>query len=147
MFITSFAELPGLVLLAVMIDRLGRKRSMVIMLSAAFVFLIPLAFPQMEGVTTTLLFCARLCITASSTGLCIYAPEIYPTSLRSSGYGTASAVGRVGGMLSPLVAVALVDGCHQAEAIFLFEVIIGLSAIAVSFFPFETSGRSLDDSL
>ncbi|KAI0504605.1 hypothetical protein KFK09_015557 [Dendrobium nobile] len=146
-FITSFAELPGLILLAVMVDRFGRKLSVVTMLLAAFVFLIPLAFPQTEGFTTALLFCTRLCITASSTGLCIYAPEIYPTSLRSSGYGTASAVGRIGGIISPLVAVALVDDCHQTEAILLFEIVISVSAIAVAFFPIETKGRSLDDSL
>ncbi|KAH0459478.1 hypothetical protein IEQ34_012292 [Dendrobium chrysotoxum] len=146
-FITSFAELPGLILLAVMVDRFGRKLSVVTMLFAAFVFLIPLAFPQTEGLTTALLFCTRLCITASSTGLCIYAPEVYPTSLRSSGYGTASAVGRIGGIISPLVAVALVDDCHQTEAILLFEIVISVSAIAVAFFPIETKGRSLDDSL
>ncbi|KAK8968615.1 Organic cation/carnitine transporter 7 [Platanthera guangdongensis] len=146
-FITSFAELPGLLLLAVMVDRIGRKLTMITMLSSAFVFLIPLAFPQTPMLTTTLLFCARLCITAGSTGLCIYAPEMYPTSLRSSGYGTANAMGRIGGIISPLVAVALVNGCHQSVAIFLFEGIICLTTIAVAFFPLETSGRSLDDSL
>ncbi|XP_020578396.1 LOW QUALITY PROTEIN: organic cation/carnitine transporter 7-like [Phalaenopsis equestris] len=146
-FITSFAELPGLLLLAVMVDRFGRKITMIIMLFTAFVSLIPLAFLHTEGLTTTLLFCTRLCITASSTCLCIYAPELYPTSLRSSGYGTASAMGRIGGIISPLVAVALVDDCHQTEAILLFEFVISLSAIVVAFFPVETKGRGLDDSL
>ncbi|PKA51437.1 Organic cation/carnitine transporter 7 [Apostasia shenzhenica] len=145
--ITSFAELPGILLLAVMVDRVGRKFSVVAMLVAAFVFLIPLAFFQADGMTTALLFCTRICVTASSNGLCIYAPEIYPTSLRSSGYGTASAMGRIGGIISPLVAVALVDGCHQAEAVLLFEIVIVLSAIAVAFFPLETKGRNLSDTM
>ncbi|XP_020578395.1 organic cation/carnitine transporter 7-like [Phalaenopsis equestris] len=147
LFITSFAELPGLILLAVMVDRFGRKITVVTMLFAALVCLIPLAFSKTEGLTTALLFCTRSFITTSMTCLCIYAPEVYPTSLRSSGYGTASAVGRIGGIISPLVAVALVNDCHQTEAILLFELVIGLSAIAVAFFPIETKDRSLHDSL
>lgn len=56
-------------------------------------------------------------------------------------------MGRIGGMVCPLVAVALVHGCHQTAAIALFEVIIFLSGISVLLFPFETKGRDLSDSV
>lgn len=57
-------------------------------------------------------------------------------------------MGRIGGMLCPLVAVSLVQGCHQAAAIVLFVgVIFFLSGICVTFFPFETKGRELTDSV
>ena len=57
----------------------------------------------------------------------------------------ASSVGRIGGMLCPLVAVGLIHGCHQTSAILLFEAVIFLSGVCVLLFPFETSGRELKD--
>ncbi|CAL9071182.1 unnamed protein product [Musa textilis] len=142
-FVTSFAEVPGLIISAAIVDRIGRKLSMSSMLFISCVFLIPLVFPQTREITTGLLFCARISISASFTIIYIYAPEIYPTSVRASGIGIASSVGRIGGITCPLVAVGLVHGCHQSAAVLLFELVIFLSGIAVCLFPLETSGRDL----
>ncbi|KAL7140599.1 hypothetical protein ABFS83_09G129800 [Erythranthe nasuta] len=142
-FITSFAEFPGLVLSAVTVDKLGRKNSMAAMFLVCFIFLLPLVFHQPQSLTTGLLFGARICITGTFTILYIYAPELYPTSVRTTGVGVASSVGRIGGMVCPLVAVSLIHGCHQTIAIFLFEAIIFLSGICVWLFPFETTGLQL----
>lgn len=56
-------------------------------------------------------------------------------------------MGRVGGMICPLVAVYLVAGCHQMAAIVLFEVVIILSGVCVVFFPHETMARELVDTV
>ncbi|KAK4854958.1 hypothetical protein QYF36_002736 [Acer negundo] len=146
-FITSFAEFPGLLISAAIVDKLGRKLSMSSLFFCCCAFLLPLLFHQPQGLTTTLLFGARICITGTFTIVFIYAPEIYPTSIRTTGVGVASSMGRIGGMVCPLVAVALVHGCHQTTAIILFVVIIFLSGISVVLFPFETKGRDLIDSV
>ncbi|CAA2977566.1 organic cation carnitine transporter 7-like [Olea europaea subsp. europaea] len=146
-FITSFAEFPGLLLSAATVDKLGRKMSMSTMFFLCSMFLLPLMFHQPQSLTTGLLFGARICITATFSIVYIYAPEIYPTSLRSTGVGVASSVGRIGGMICPLVSVGLVHGCHQTVAIFLFECIIIVSGISVLLFPFETRGRQLRDNV
>ncbi|CAI9786776.1 unnamed protein product [Fraxinus pennsylvanica] len=146
-FITSFAEFPGLLLSAATVDKLGRKMSMSTMFFLCSIFLLPLVFHQPQSLTTGLLFGARICITATFSIVYIYAPEIYPTSLRSTGVGVASSVGRIGGMICPLVSVGLIHGCHQTVAIFLFESIVILSGISVLLFPFETRGRQLRDNV
>ncbi|XP_077222479.1 major facilitator superfamily protein [Tasmannia lanceolata] len=146
-FITSFGEIPGLLLSAAVVDRVGRKLSMSTMFILGCIFLLPLVFHQPAGMTTALLFGARICITGTFTVVYIYAPEIYPTSVRTTGVGVASAVGRIGGILCPLVAVGLVHGCHQTTAILLFEFVLALSGLAVSLFPFETKGRELSDTV
>ncbi|KAB5514842.1 hypothetical protein DKX38_028748 [Salix brachista] len=146
-FITSLAELPGILLSAVIVDKFGRKLSMAFMFVLACIFLLPLVTRQRATLTTALLFGARMCTIGTFTVAGIYAPEVYPTAVRATGAGVASAVGRIGGMLCPLVAVGLVTGCHLKEAIILFEVVIVISAACVLFFPFETSGRELRDSL
>ncbi|KAK4488966.1 hypothetical protein RD792_004757, partial [Penstemon davidsonii] len=97
-FITSFAEFPGLLISAAMVDKLGRKLSMSSMFFLCFFFLLPLVFHQPQSLTTALLFGARICITATFTIVYIYAPELYPTSVRTTGVGVASSVGRIGGM-------------------------------------------------
>ncbi|KDP45839.1 hypothetical protein JCGZ_17446 [Jatropha curcas] len=147
LFVTSLAELPGLILSAVVLDRVGRKLSLIFMFVLAFVFLLPLVAYQPAIWTTVLLFGARMFVVATFTVACIYCPELYPTSVRATGYGVASAMGRIGGMVCPLVAVGLVNSCQIEEAIVLFEVIIATSAISVLFFPFETKGRELSDSV
>ncbi|XP_062157336.1 organic cation/carnitine transporter 7-like [Alnus glutinosa] len=146
-FIASFAELPGLLISAAIVDKLGRKLSMSAMFFLCCIFLLPLVFRLPEGLTTGLLFGARICITATFTIVYIYAPEMYPTSVRTTGVGVASSMGRIGGMICPLVAVGLVQGCHETASIVLFEIVIFLSGICVVLFPFETKGRELSDSV
>lgn len=144
-FITSFAELPGLLIAAFTVDKLGRKRSMSTMFFVCCICLFPLVVHQTQNLTTGLLFGARTCITATFTIVYIYAPEIYPTSVRTSGVGLASSVGRIGGMTCPLVAIGLIHGCHQTVAVILFEIVVFLSGICVLLFPLETKGRELTD--
>ncbi|XP_011093921.1 organic cation/carnitine transporter 7 isoform X2 [Sesamum indicum] len=145
-FITSFAELPGLILSAILVDKVGRKISMVLMYSFGFISLLPLMFHQNELLTTSLLFGARMCFIGNFKIAGIYCPEIYPTSVRTTGAGVAAAVGKIGGMICPLVAVELVSGCHRMAAIASFEVVMVLSAICVLLFKVETKGMELHDT-
>lgn len=69
-------ELPGLILAAVIVDRLGRKVSMAALLFLCFVFMLPLVTHQPDGLTTALLFGARACIMGSFTLMFLYAPEV-----------------------------------------------------------------------
>ncbi|KAL3642854.1 hypothetical protein CASFOL_013669 [Castilleja foliolosa] len=146
-FITSLAELPGLVLSGVLVDKIGRRISMVLLYSFAFVFLLPLMFHQDELITTSMLSGARMCIIGTFTIAGIYCPELYPTSVRTTGVGVATAVGRVAGMICPLVAVSLVSSCHQMSAIGLFEVVIVMAGVSVMLLSVETKGRKLVDSV
>lgn len=57
----------------------------------------------------------------------------------------ASGVGRVGGMICPVVAVALVGDCEQTYAVIVFQVVILGCALSVLLSPFETNGKNLVD--
>ncbi|KAH6817287.1 Major facilitator superfamily protein [Perilla frutescens var. frutescens] len=144
-FVTSLAEVPGLIIAAFIVDRVGRKLCMIIMFMLASILLIPLLIHQDEALTTALLFGARALVSATFIVACIYAPELYPTSIRGSAVGIASAVGRIGGMICPLAAVGLVDDCKQTYAVILFQVMILGCALSVLLSPFETNGRNLVD--
>ncbi|KAL8488215.1 hypothetical protein ACS0TY_024487 [Phlomoides rotata] len=146
-FITSLAEVPGMILGAFIVDKVGRKLSMIIMLMSGSILFIPLLAQQSEILTTSVLFGARALVSATFIVACIYAPEVYPTNVRGTAVGVASAIGRIGGMICPLIAVGLVDGCQQTYAVLLFQAMMLLSALSVALTPFETGGKNLTDVL
>jgi hypothetical protein len=57
---------------------------------------------------------ARATVMVVFTVLYIYAPEVFPTSIRGSAVGTANAMARVGGMLAPFLSVELVEDGRYA---------------------------------
>lgn len=166
-----FSELPGLLLAALLVDRIGRKMTMASMFFSSFIFLMPLLSQQSWLFTIILLFGARACISGSFTVIYIYTPEvitilfetlqlnnfiilklnsvshqIYPTSVRSTGVGVASSVGRLGGILCPLVAIGLLHSCHKTISIIVFEFVMFTAGVAAILFPLETKGRQLKDA-
>ncbi|XP_044472056.1 organic cation/carnitine transporter 7-like [Mangifera indica] len=70
-----------------------------------------------------------MCAMGTFTISLMYASELYPTSMGSTGTGSANAVERIGGMVCPFVAVALVEGCHTKAAIIVVEGVIAISVM------------------
>ncbi|KAJ4709121.1 organic cation/carnitine transporter 7-like [Melia azedarach] len=147
LFITGLAELPGLLLAAIIVDRVGRKPSMIIMNALLCIFLLPLFTHQSNILTTALLAGARMCCTGYYTITNIFSPEIYPTSMRSTGAGITFGMGKIGAMICPLVAVGLVTSCHKTAAIILLEAVIFVSVVCILLIPFETKGKELTDTI
>ncbi|EEC82301.1 hypothetical protein OsI_26552 [Oryza sativa Indica Group] len=141
--VTSLAEFPGLVLAALLVDRIGRKVSLGIMLLLSCAFLAPLAVHLGQGSVTTLLFCARTCIMGGFAVLYVYTPEIYPASSRNTGVGITSSFGRIGSIVSPVVTVSLSENCRQKEAVFFMDLMLFLAAVACALIPLETKGRQI----
>lgn len=138
--VTSLAEFPGLLLAALLVDRIGRKRSMGGMLLMCGVFLAPLSVQLGEGLVTTLLFCARTCIMGSFAVLYVYTPELYPAPSRNTGVGITSSLGRIGSIVSPLVIVGLLESCRRKEAVFVVDLVLFLAGVACALLPRETKG-------
>ncbi|GBG77662.1 hypothetical protein CBR_g24109 [Chara braunii] len=142
--IACVAECPGLVVALAMVDWIGRKATMFYLLAACAVFTAPLLYIHSPMWVPVLLFGARGSVTGSFAVLWAYAPEVYPTAVRSTGIGLTNAMGRVGGLLCPFVAVALMRECHLRVAICLMVLVPALAAIACTFFAKETMGMHLD---
>ncbi|CAN6175899.1 unnamed protein product [Urochloa humidicola] len=138
--VTSLAEFPGLLLAALLVDRIGRKTSMGGMLLMCGAFLAPLSVQLGEGLVTTLLFCARTCIMGSFAVLYVYTPELYSASSRNTGVGITSSLGRIGSIISPLTTVGLLESCHQKEAVFVMVLVVFLAGVTCALFPRETKG-------
>jgi cyanate permease len=70
------AEFPGLLLAALLIDRIGRKVTLGGMILLCCAFLAPLATQLREDLSIILLFCARSCIMGCMAVLHVYSPEV-----------------------------------------------------------------------
>lgn len=105
----AIAQIPGYVVAALLIDRWGRKPTLVTYLiaSAIFSYLFTIA-----STANTILFSGML-LSFSLLGawgaLYVITPELFPTEVRTTGIGWTSAMARVSGMVAPLVGGYLLD--------------------------------------
>merc|ERR1719324_1718762 len=75
-----------------------------------------------------------------------YASEIYPALARASGSAVCVSGGRLGSILAPVVFEGLHYFTHSYSAFFWFSFICAAgNSLLVSFLPFETAGKSLDE--
>merc|ERR1712216_619735 len=128
-----------------MIDRLGRRLTLVAAFSGTALFMFALVF--LHGYVwweTFAIFCARAAANCAFTVVYINTGEMYPTAIRSTGLGTASAMARIGGFAAPFVSAVLFDASEIA-ALLVFAIIAGLTAVVAFELP-ETGGASLSDA-
>ena len=142
--IMTLAQLPGYFTAAWLIERAGRKFVLVVYLlgTAASAW----AFGNAATESTLLLYGVLLSFfnLGAWGGLYAYTPENYPTAIRGSGVGTAAAIGRVGGIIGPLMIPTLGAAGWSTSAIFtLFAVSISIGALAVLLLGRETRGQEL----
>ena len=116
--IMTLAQLPGYFTAAWLIERVGRKFVLVTyLLGTAGSALI---FGQAE--TTAVLIVSGIFLSFFNLGawgaLYAYTPEQYPAIIRGTGAGMAASIGRVGGILGPLLVGSLVAAGYSIGLIF-----------------------------
>jgi putative MFS transporter len=78
---------------------------------------------------------------------CLYAytPELFPTSARSTGAGVASAAGRVGAIIGPIVVGYVVADIGQSAVFTLGALSFGIAAAIILVLGVETRGKLLEE--
>ena len=112
------AQLPGYIAAAALVERIGRKATLAGFLAACA------ACAWFFGQSTT---AAEVMIWGSLMSffnlgawgvLYTYTPELYPLRFRAFASGWAGAIGRVGGILAPMVVAAMVG--NRRITVFVF---------------------------
>ncbi|MBS4207038.1 MFS transporter [Bacillus sp. FJAT-50079] len=132
--IMTLAQLPGYFTAAWIIERAGRKFVLATyMLGTAASALV---FGNAD--TTAVLLISGIFLSFFNLGawgaLYAYTPEQYPTVIRGTGAGMAAAVGRVGGVLGPLLVGTLVAANYDIGivfSIFCASIVIGVFAVVI----------------
>ncbi|WP_144550082.1 MFS transporter [Peribacillus simplex] len=132
--IMTLAQLPGYFSAAWLIEKLGRKFVLITYLIGTAVS--AFFFGSSEGLA--LLIVSGMFLSFFNLGawgaLYAYTPEQYPTAVRGTGAGLAAGIGRIGGVLGPLLVGYLVAADTPISSIFtIFTIAILVGAIAVAF--------------
>ncbi|SET00245.1 MFS transporter, putative metabolite:H+ symporter [Paracoccus homiensis] len=141
--ILALAQVPGYALAAWGVEALGRRATLMgfLLLSAAGCFLFTIAGSSAVLVAGSLILMS-FALLGTWGALYAFTPELYPTNLRGTGMGTASAVARLGGILAPsLLAIAFSRGF--GFAIGVFAVLLLLAAVALLLVRDETRDRAI----
>lgn len=141
---SSAAEIPGLIVTFIIIDTIGRKKTMGIefVLSAGGFLLLLIC--ASEDVLTAFLFVIRALVTGVFQVAYVYTPEVYPTKSRALGLGLCNMMARVGGIVTPIVA----DVVYEANDYVCISLYAGsclIFAVLAMLLPIETKGRALKD--
>lgn len=144
-FLSTFAQVPGYFSAAWLVERWGRKPTLVTYLlgTAISAYL----FGNAGTGTDAFIYVSLLSFFNLGAWAVVYAlsPEMYPTAIRATGAGTAASVGRIGGIIGPFLTPVLVAAYGQAAVFGLFMIILVLVAVNVFVLAEETKGRSLEE--
>ncbi|XP_059155982.1 synaptic vesicle 2-related protein-like [Physella acuta] len=142
---TTFAEFPGLFITAYLLNKIGRKYTMVLEFIIFTLFVMLVNICMTRAVLTFFLFVARAFISGAFQGAYVYTPEVYPTSMRALGLGTCSGMARIGAIVTPFVAQVLLKESAYA-AVSIYGVMCLIASAAAFLLPIETKGRDMKDS-
>ncbi|MRX49008.1 MFS transporter [Paracoccus sp. S-4012] len=140
----AVAQLPGYALAAWGVEAIGRRWTLMLflVLSAAGCTIFALAAsPMVVALGLTLMSFALL---GTWGALYAFTPELYPTDLRGTGMGTASAAARLAGLLAPSALAPMVVGRGFPFAAGVFAALLLLGVVVALTIREETRGRALD---
>lgn len=141
----SLAQLPGYFSVAWLIERVGRKFVLITYLLGTMVSAYFFGGAQ---TAEQLLLCGAF-LSFFNLGawgaLYAYTPEQYRAKIRATGVGFAAAIGRIGGVLGPLVVGYFVALNYSISSVFnLFGLAILIAVLAVAFLGQETKHKIID---
>jgi putative MFS transporter len=144
-FLSTLAQVPGYFSAAWLVERVGRKATLVAYLLGTAVS--AFGFGSAGTGTDAFIWAALLSFFNLGAWGVVYtiSPELYPTSVRATGAGVAAAVGRIGGIIGPYLTPVLVASIAVNGTFALFMAILVVTAVVVALLGEETRGRSLEE--
>ena len=154
----TLAQLPGYAVAAVLVEVWGRRPTLVTFLGGSVVGALAFGMapqvaesvaPGSESAAFAITLAAGCLLSFFNLGAwgALYAitPEVYPTAMRASGAGAATAFGRIAAMLAPLLVPWIVAGFGRPALFALFGVMFSMAMVAAWFLP-EYTDRALDET-
>lgn len=142
--IIYLAQIPGYFTGAFLNDRIGRKKVIISYLALGGVAAIFMSQSHTPSAIVISGFFMSMFMTGTYAGIYAYTPEQYPTYIRSTGTGSASSFGRIGGLLAPII-IGYVYPLYGFLGVFLLSTgFLFLGMLIVLLLGDETNSKSLD---
>jgi hypothetical protein len=147
----NLIELPAQFVCYYVISRYGRRLTVSLtLILAGFTLLLTLVdiipfFEQITWLKLVLFVIAKFILTQSYSAVILHAPELFPTNLRSFGYGICLFSGKITSVLSPMISLYLSKIAPRLPAL-IYGAISILCGILSLYVP-ETLNRPLPNSI
>ena len=146
-FLAGLVEIPAVLLSVPLIDRAGRRPSMVAshLLTGAAILCI-MAVPRWLAWPKLVLgMLGKFAASAAFGIIYLYTAEFFPTTLRNAGWGASSTCARIGSMSAPYI-VDLLTPVHWTIPSCVFGLCAVTAALTALLLP-ETNGRRLPETV
>ena len=142
----SLGQIPGTILVAYLADRFSRRK--LIILSLGLLGCSAILF-SLSGNTAWILTIGFLLMVFNGMAWGLAHPfssELYPTSIRGTATGWATGIGRLGGVVAPMVVAWVIQAGGGMTIIFsILAAAPILTMVVLSGLKQETTGRSLEE--
>ncbi|RUS84891.1 hypothetical protein EGW08_007360 [Elysia chlorotica] len=147
--LTNCVEIPGLLPVLWMMNRIGRRWTTVIMFIIITITTISSLVVNLKGssanerVVFWFALVTKLCVDTGWNVIQAWGTELYPTVTRTLGYGVATTSARIGGMLAPF----LINLKTRLVLTYVTITCLSITGIFLSFLLPETRLAALKDNL
>ncbi|XP_071544081.1 organic cation transporter protein-like [Panulirus ornatus] len=147
MVLTGLMEIPAYTLTIPIVMRFGRRLpSVVSFMTSGFMLIFMALTPAAYGwVVMTFAMVGKVTISAAFQIIIIYCNELYPTEVRSRGFGTSFMMSRIGSIVSPFI-IDLLGRRHPWVPSVLFGVVSLVAGASTLNLP-ETKGTTMIDTI
>lgn len=148
-FITTAAEIPGVLIASYLIEKSGRKWSAALFFLLTGTFQLLFLVSKKQVGNWFFVSCgtiARASIMAAYSIVYTYTPEVYPSSVRGIGTGSCFASSKIASILSPIISTILTRPSPHIPVV-IYGTAALLAAAASLLLPRETANRPLYDTL
>lgn len=140
----TIVAIGGRTLAAVLIESVGRKKVLILFSLCAAIGLALYNGAQDIKQVFAVAVIACFFYEGTWTSIMLYTAELFPTRLRSTGAGSAQAVGRIASAIAPIF-VGFMLARSVSAMFYTFAGSFLLMTLLVIFFGIETKGRSLEE--
>jgi putative MFS transporter len=143
--IIYLAQIPGYFSAAWCNDRLDRRRTIAVYLIGSAISAFVLS--QVGSAAAIVVSGAFLSFFLNGVyaGLYAYTPEVFPTWVRATGTGLASAFGRIGSIAAPAIIGFFAAALGFAGVFTMTTIVLAVGVVTVLVFGLHTAGRPLEE--
>ncbi|XP_063368145.1 solute carrier family 22 member 1-like isoform X1 [Cydia amplana] len=143
--LVTLVEIPAYVVVALVLDRYGRKKTLVVTYTTCAATSMLFAFlPKAAWWSTALYLVGKWSVTLAYSSVYIYVSEVFPTNMRQTLISICSTAGKIGSLVAPMT--PLLTLYHKSMPTVLFGGMCIVSGLLVLILP-ETRNTRLPDTI
>ncbi|MFP1625241.1 MFS transporter [Streptomyces sp. 5K101] len=145
--LSNVTGLLGTLVVALLIDRIGRRPALVAALTGTMLSLgvLALAGAVSGGQVAVFASCTTFFLYAVNAGLYLYSPELYPTHNRARGASFGGLWNRLGVIVGPVAVGAVIGSGGSLSLVFAQLAAVAALGAVIAWFAVETKGRTLEE--